>query len=182
MAMDLYNNSPAARAIWDRADAHLLATYGFSINEIVRDNPKDKTIYFSGIQDQAIRQHYMDMAYDILDKDGHVSALPLFADINSRTPRFTFSHRNGLLFAPQFAQIALVVTEESAFEDMYAKGFVQKDCAFAGHSWVNTLLLLLLLMSSTFLLSLMSSPVVVSLCSVLSSETLRTVRIMLYVL
>ena len=34
----------------------------------------------------------------------------------------------------QFAQIALIVTEKAAFEDMRVKGFVQKDCAFAGHS------------------------------------------------
>ncbi|KAJ7828145.1 acyl transferase domain-containing protein [Mycena olivaceomarginata] len=51
-----------------------------------------------------------------------------------RTPKYTFSHPTGLLFATQFAQIALVVTEKAAFEDMRMKGFVQKDCAFAGHS------------------------------------------------
>ena len=43
MGMDLYNNSPAARAVWDGANAHLLAIYGFSIIEIVKDNPKEKT-------------------------------------------------------------------------------------------------------------------------------------------
>ncbi|KAH7884386.1 hypothetical protein F5I97DRAFT_1968464 [Phlebopus sp. FC_14] len=134
MGMDLYNSSPAARAVWDGADAHLLAVYGFSIVEIVKDNPKEKTIHFGGIKGQAIRQRYMDMTYDTMDKDGNVKTLPLFADIDVRTPKYTFSHPNGLLFATQFAQIALVVTEKAAFEDMRAKGFVQKDCAFAGHS------------------------------------------------
>ncbi|EGN98830.1 hypothetical protein SERLA73DRAFT_168429 [Serpula lacrymans var. lacrymans S7.3] len=118
MGMDLYNSSPAARAVWDGADAHLLAVYGFSIIEI----------------GQAIRQRYMDMTYDTMDKDGNVKTLPLFSDIDVRTPKYTFSHPNGLLFATQFAQIALVVTEKAAFEDMRDKGFVQKDCAFAGHS------------------------------------------------
>ncbi|KAL0952261.1 hypothetical protein HGRIS_006551 [Hohenbuehelia grisea] len=33
-------------------------------------------------------------------------------------PEYTFSHPNGLLFATQFVQIALVVTEKAAFEDM----------------------------------------------------------------
>ena len=28
MGMDLYNSSPAARAVWDVADEHLLAVYG----------------------------------------------------------------------------------------------------------------------------------------------------------
>jgi malonyl CoA-acyl carrier protein transacylase len=39
MGMDLYNTSPASRAVWERADAHLLAVYGFSIVEIVKDKP-----------------------------------------------------------------------------------------------------------------------------------------------
>ncbi|KAF9532470.1 fatty acid synthase [Crepidotus variabilis] len=134
MGMDLYNSSPAARAVWDGADAHLLAVYGFSIIEIVKDNPKEKTIHFGGIKGQAIRQRYMEMSYDASDKDGNVKTLPLFADIDVRTPKYTFSHPNGLLFATQFAQIALVVTEKAAFEDMRMKGFVQQDCAFAGHS------------------------------------------------
>lgn len=34
----------------------------------------------------------------------------------------------------QFAQIALVVMEKAAFEDMWTRGFIQRDCAFAGHS------------------------------------------------
>jgi fatty acid synthase subunit alpha, fungi type len=134
MGMDLYNSSPAARAVWEGADAHLLAVYGFSIVEIVKDNPKEKTIHFGGIKGQAIRQRYMDMTYDTMDKDGNVKTLPLFGDINARTPKYTFSHPSGLLFATQFAQIALMVTEKAAFEDMSYKGFVQKDCAFAGHS------------------------------------------------
>jgi fatty acid synthase subunit beta len=134
MGMDLYNSSPAARAVWDGADAHLLAVYGFSIIEIVKDNPKEKTVHFGGIKGQAIRRRYMDMTYDTMDKDGNVKTLPLFADIDVRTPKYTFSHPTGLLFATQFAQIALVVTEKAAFEDMRMKGFVQKDCAFAGHS------------------------------------------------
>ena len=134
MGMDLFNNSPAARSVWEGADAHLLAVYGFSIIDIVKNNPKTKTIHFGGFKGQAIRQRYMDMSYDTLDKDGHVKTLPLFSDINVRTPQYTFSHPNGLLFATQFAQIALVVTEKAAFEDMRSKGLVQNDCPFAGHS------------------------------------------------
>ena len=76
----------------------------------------------------------MDMTYDTLDKVGTVKTLPLFADIDNHTPRYTFSHPTGLLFATQFAQIALVVTEKAAFEDVRSKGFVQKGYAFAGHS------------------------------------------------
>jgi fatty acid synthase subunit alpha, fungi type len=134
MGMELYNTSPAARAVWDAADAHLLAVYGFSIVEIVKDNPKEKTVHFGGIKGQAIRQRYMDMTYDTMDKDGNVKTLPLFGDINIRTQRYTFSHPGGLLFATQFAQIALVVTEKAAFKDMQSKGFIQNNAIFAGHS------------------------------------------------
>lgn len=121
MGMDLYNSSPAARAVWEGADAHLLTVYGFSIVEFVKDNPKAKMVYFGGIKGQAIRQRYMNMAYDAMDKDGNIKTLPLFADIDVRTQQYTFSHPAGLLFATQFAQIALVVTEKAAFEDMRVK-------------------------------------------------------------
>ncbi|EJU05022.1 fatty acid synthase [Dacryopinax primogenitus] len=134
MGVELYNSSPAARAVWDAADAHLTHVYGFSIIDIVRNNPKSKTIHFGGIKGQAIRQRYIQMTYDTMDKDGHVKTLPLFPEITDRSLEFSFSSPNGLLFATQFAQIALVVTEKAAFEDMKSKGLVQMGCPFAGHS------------------------------------------------
>ncbi len=39
MGMDAYASSPAARAVWDRADRHTRRQLGFSILEIVRTNP-----------------------------------------------------------------------------------------------------------------------------------------------
>ena len=42
MGMDLHNSLPAACAVWEGADAHLLAVYGFSIVEIIKDNLKEK--------------------------------------------------------------------------------------------------------------------------------------------
>ena len=44
MGMDLYNSSPAACAVWDAVDEHLLAAY--EILDIVKHNPKEKTIHF----------------------------------------------------------------------------------------------------------------------------------------
>ena len=114
MGMEVYNNSPAARSVWD---AHLTAVYGFSIIEIVKDKPKEKG--------QAVRQRYMYMTYDTMNKDGNITV---------RMQCYTFSHPAGLLFATQFAQIALVVTGRAAFEDVRSRGFVQKDSTFAGHS------------------------------------------------
>ena len=60
----------------------------------------------------------MNMTCDTLDKEGNVKTLPLFADMNNCTPCYTFSHSTSLLFATQIAQIALVITEKAAFEDI----------------------------------------------------------------
>jgi fatty acid synthase subunit beta len=67
MGMDIYNSSPAARAVWDGAGAHLLAVYGFSIIEIVKDNPME--------MGQAIRQRYMEMTYDMFNHPTDLQSL-----------------------------------------------------------------------------------------------------------
>jgi len=134
MGMELYASSPVARAVWDAADAHLTSVYGFSIVDIVKNNPKELTIHFGGIKGQAIRQRYMDLTYDSVDDSGNVKTRPLFGDIDLYTASYTFSHPQGLLFATQYTQIALVVTEKAAFDDMKAKGLIDTSAAFAGHS------------------------------------------------
>jgi fatty acid synthase subunit beta len=134
MGMELYNNSDVARAVWDAADAHLTSVYGFSIIDIVKNNPKELTIHFGGIKGQAIRQRYMELTYDSVDEQGQVKTQPLFGDIDLHTTSYTFSHPQGLLYATQYTQIALVVTEKAAFDDMKAKGLIDQNAAFAGHS------------------------------------------------
>jgi len=64
MGMELYNNSPAARAVWDAADAHLLAVYDFSI-KIVKDNPGGGGIHFGGTNGRVIRSRCTEITYDI---------------------------------------------------------------------------------------------------------------------
>ncbi|KAJ7769033.1 fatty acid synthase, partial [Mycena olivaceomarginata] len=94
MGMDLYNSSPAARAVVGQRRCHLLAVYGFSI---------EKTVHFGGIKGQAIRRRYMDMTYDTtMDKDGNVKTLPLFADIDVAPPS-TRSATPPVSCATQFA-------------------------------------------------------------------------------
>ncbi|TXT15634.1 hypothetical protein VHUM_00137 [Vanrija humicola] len=134
MGMELYNNSEVARAVWDAADAHLTSVYGFSIIDIVKNNPKELTIHFGGIKGQAIRQRYMDLTYDTIGDDGELKTKPLFGDIDLYTTSYTFSHPQGLLYATQYTQIALVVTEKAAFDDMKAKGLIDQNAPFAGHS------------------------------------------------
>ncbi|KNC98227.1 phosphopantetheine-protein transferase domain [Spizellomyces punctatus DAOM BR117] len=133
MGMDLYETSAIAREIWDRADAHMLQTYGVSILSIVRTNPTSQTIHFGGQKGASIRRNFMSMTYDVV-QDGLLKSLPLFPGITDQTPSYTFSHPNGLLSATQFTQPALTLMEIASFQDMRANGLVQQDCPFAGHS------------------------------------------------
>ncbi|RKO84929.1 MaoC like domain-containing protein [Blyttiomyces helicus] len=132
MGMDLYQQSPVARAVWDRADAHMLATYGVSILEIVRQNPKTLTVHFGG-RGAAIRAHYMSMTYDVIDANGKLVSKLLFPEVTEETQSHTFSHPGGLLSATQFTQPALTLMEIASFSDMRESGLVQEGCAFAGH-------------------------------------------------
>lgn len=134
MGMDLYNSSETSKALWDEADNHLRSTMGFSIVEIVTQNPLTKTVHFGGVRGHAIRDRYMAMAYEATDENGNITTLPLFPEITSHSQSYTFQSPKGLLFATQFAQIALVLVELSAFQDMKQRGLIKPDAAFAGHS------------------------------------------------
>ncbi|KAJ3096841.1 3-oxoacyl-[acyl-carrier-protein] synthase [Phlyctochytrium planicorne] len=133
MGMELYSKSAVAKEVWDRADSHMLNTYGVSIIEIVKTNPKSLTVHFGGIKGASIRDHYRHLTYDIVE-DNKIKSLPLFPGITDTTPSFTFSHPGGLLSATQFTQPALTLMEIASFQDMKVNGLVQEDCPFAGHS------------------------------------------------
>ncbi|EEB08935.2 fatty acid synthase beta subunit Fas1 [Schizosaccharomyces japonicus yFS275] len=134
MGMDLYSTSPVARAIWDSADNHFLSNFGFSILDIVRNNPKNLTIHFGAAKGQFIRKNYMDMIYEKANEDGTTSIVPVFPTITEESTSYTFTHPQGLLSATQFTQPALTLMEKAAFEDMRSRGLVQQNSVFAGHS------------------------------------------------
>jgi len=48
MGMDRYAEIASVRDVWDLADGHLRKRYGFSILDIVRNNPRELTIHFGG--------------------------------------------------------------------------------------------------------------------------------------
>ena len=139
MGMDLYQSSEVARNIWDRADAHFKSSYGFSIVDIVKYNPKKFTVHFGGVAGAAIRKNYMSMTYNMHDpSDGSVKSYSLFPNINEMSTTHTFFHPEGLLSATQFTQPALVLFEKAAFEDMKEHGLIPQDCLYCGHSLVRT--------------------------------------------
>lgn len=139
MGMDLYASSPVSKAIWDAADIYFSKKYGFSIINIVRNNPKEIEIFFGGKPGEAMRRNYQQLTQQVQVRDEKTGQLvtkqqPLFPQITDTTSSFTFRHHDGLLFATQFSQPALVLVEVAAFNDLRDKGLIPADCIFAGHS------------------------------------------------
>ena len=134
MGMELYNSSPVAKEVWDRADAHFMENYGFSITDIVKNNPKELTIHFGGPRGKSIRNNYMSMTFETVDADGSIRSEKIFKEIDDNTSSYTYRSPTGLLSATQFTQPALTLMEKASFEDMRSKGLVQRDSSFAGHS------------------------------------------------
>ncbi|MCJ1474414.1 beta subunit of fatty acid synthetase [Lambiella insularis] len=134
MGMELYASSPVAKEVWDRADAHFMENYGFSITDIVRNNPKELTIHFGGPRGKVIRQNYMSMTFESVNADGSVKSEKIFKEVSDDTTSYTYRSPTGLLSATQFTQPALTLMEKAIFEDMRSRGLVQRDSSFAGHS------------------------------------------------
>ncbi|RCI10427.1 hypothetical protein L249_4274, partial [Ophiocordyceps polyrhachis-furcata BCC 54312] len=134
MGMELYASSPVAKEVWDRADTYLVDNYGFSITNIVKNNPKELTIHFGGPRGKAIRQNYMAMTFETVAVDGTIKSERIFKEIDEGTTSYTYRSPTGLLSATQFTQPALTLMEKASFEDMKSKGLVPRDSTFAGHS------------------------------------------------
>jgi fatty acid synthase subunit beta len=134
MGMELYASSAVAKEVWDRADKHFMDNYGFQITNIVKNNPKELTIYFGGPRGKAIRQNYMSMTFETVGSDGSIKSEKIFKEIDENTTSYTYRSPTGLLSATQFTQPALTLMEKASFEDMRSKGLVQRDSSFAGHS------------------------------------------------
>ncbi|ODV81559.1 S-acyl fatty acid synthase thioesterase [Suhomyces tanzawaensis NRRL Y-17324] len=134
MGMDLYKTSEVARDVWDRADRHFVDNYGFSILDIVQNNPNELTIHFGGAKGRKIRDNYIGMMFETIGDDGEVKSEKIFKEIDHTTTSFSFVSPTGLLSATQFTQPALTLMEKAAYEDIKSKGLVPSDVMFAGHS------------------------------------------------
>lgn len=134
MGMDLYNSSPVAKEVWDRADRHFVDNYGFSIVDIVKNNPNELTIHFGGAKGRKIRDNYILMMFETIGEDGEIRSEKIFKEIDHTTTSHTFMSPTGLLSATQFTQPALTLMEKASYEDIKSKGLVPSDVMFAGHS------------------------------------------------
>lgn len=135
MGMDLYNSSEVAREVWDRADRHFVSSYGISILDIVRNNPKELTVHFGGAQGKRIRDNYKSMVFETIDDaTGEVKSERIFKSITDTTDSYTYVSDSGVLSMTQFTQPALTLMEKASFEDMRSRGLVDSMSCFAGHS------------------------------------------------
>ncbi|KAJ2537857.1 fatty acid synthase alpha subunit Lsd1, partial [Coemansia sp. RSA 1853] len=123
MGMELYQQSPAARAVWERANNHMLATYNINLLDIVWANPAEHTVNFRGRAGKRILRNYMAC--------GETSLVP---GLTTESLSFTFQAAGGLLNATQFTQVALVTAALAAVADMQTQELVQMHAVFAGHS------------------------------------------------
>ncbi|CAE7199855.1 hypothetical protein HRS9139_06474 [Pyrenophora teres f. teres] len=130
MGMDLYATSEVARQVWDEADRFYSETYGFLISDIVKQNPKQLTVFFGGRRGRKLRENYMKMMVESID--GRPERF--FTSITPTTPSYTFQHNAGLLFSTEFAQPALTVMERAQFLHLKSQGLVTSSALFAGHS------------------------------------------------
>ncbi|KAJ2160105.1 fatty acid synthase alpha subunit Lsd1 [Coemansia sp. RSA 552] len=126
MGMDLYEQSPAAQAIWDRANAHMLSRYDIDLLDIVRTNPKQYTVYFGSSGGEKVRHNYL-----VLLEQSDTLVLP---GITKQSTSYTFQSPTGLLKSTQFTQIALVANAMASVANLRSQGLVQKDALFSGHS------------------------------------------------
>lgn len=134
MGMDLYNSSEVAKEVWDRADRHFVDNYGFSILDIVKNNPNELTVHFGGAKGRKIRENYVSMMFETIGENGEIKSEKIFKDIDHTTTSHTFMSPTGLLSATQFTQPALTLMEKASYEDIKSKGLVPSDVMFAGHS------------------------------------------------
>ena len=134
MGMALYDSSGAARALWDSADKHLCDRYGFSIIDIVQNDPKTLTVYFGGTKGRIMRENYLAMTIQRILEDGRVVQEPILTNLTPSSKSYTFSDPRGLLYSTQFAQPAIVLQEMATFLDLEVKGLTQKGSSYAGHS------------------------------------------------
>ncbi|KAL2823455.1 acyl transferase domain-containing protein [Aspergillus cavernicola] len=134
MGMDLYSTSAVAKAVWDEIDQQLYDSYGWSVLDIVRNNPKSLTIHFGGRHGRQIRRRYLSITTEVMLPNGRRTQKPVLAGLTAASVSYTFRHPRGLLYSTQFAQPAILLFEAAAFAELHAKGYVSEGAVYAGHS------------------------------------------------
>eukprot|EP00741_Cyanophora_paradoxa_P005622 tig00000912_g5450.t1 len=136
MGMDLYASSGAARAVWDRGDRYLRDKYGFSILDIVRRNPTELTVHFGGTRGKRIRENYLTLSRYQAPVPGEEkrAVAELFPGLTEASNSYTYRAPEGLLFATQFQQPAILLYDMAVYAELKQGALLPETLAFAGHS------------------------------------------------
>ncbi|KAI9502069.1 acyl transferase domain-containing protein [Coemansia spiralis] len=139
MGMDLYQQSEAAKGVWDCADRHMLLNYGVPLLDIVCRNQKEMQVRLRGTKGNHVLENYLALEQYALNNciastSSSANQAQLFPDLSLDSESYTFQSPSGLLNATQFTQPALAVLAMAAVADMRSKALVQKSAMFAGHS------------------------------------------------
>ncbi|KAF9895183.1 hypothetical protein FE257_000085 [Aspergillus nanangensis] len=134
MGMDLYHSSAVAKALWDDIDQQLYKSYGWSVLDIVQNNPETHTIHFGGQRGRKIRDNYLAITTESVGPDGSCVQKPVLYGLTSTSTSYTFTDPRGLLYSTQFAQPAILLFEAAAFAELRARGHVSHHAIYAGHS------------------------------------------------
>lgn len=107
---------------------------GWSVLDIVRNNPKSITVHFGGKRGRKIRQNYLSITTETVLPDNTRIETPALPGLTSRSTSYTFTDPKGLLYSTQFAQPAILLFEVAVIADLRSKGYVSPDALYAGHS------------------------------------------------
>lgn len=147
-----YETDEAVKEVWDRGDRHLFDLYGIllicfpefesfklivpagiSLLDIVRNNPKTKTVHFGGSKGRKIRSNYLRLTRKAT-RDGREVSIPVMDGLTYDSESYTFQEPRGLLFSTQFAQPAITLMNLAETASLQSRGLMQQDAYFAGHS------------------------------------------------
>ncbi|KAJ2490065.1 fatty acid synthase alpha subunit Lsd1 [Coemansia sp. RSA 2050] len=137
MGFDLYETSEVVRHTYDRADRHMRERFGFSILDIIRNNPLEYTVRFGGLTGARIRRNYMEFQQRVYGESGDPNDFkyePLFPEITEAALSYTFRSPTGLLNATQFAQPSIMLFDIAISNDLRSRGLFDETAIMTGHS------------------------------------------------
>lgn len=104
-----------------------------SLLDIVRNNPKTKTVHFCGSKGRRILSNYLSLTRKVT-REGQEVTVPVMDGLTYDSESYTFQEPRGLLFSTQFAQPAITLMNLAEAASLQSRGLMQQDTYFAGHS------------------------------------------------
>lgn len=106
---------------------------GFSILDIVRNNPKKITVHFGTKKGRQIRSNYLALTRTQVINGQEVTE-PVIRGLDETSNSITFEEPDGLLFSTQFAQPLISIVNVAEMAALRSRDLVQEGSIFAGHS------------------------------------------------